>query len=158
MECYVCTEPAFTLSPCKCKNLYLHENCYAKLLAYNNKRCGVCLQDYPLPDLESPAVYIEKEDEERDELIRHNMFIPILLRDHAIAKNLCDGLMEPIRHIVIICLFFMAMKAIFDSEAFSDNSFFNSNDINFLFFSILLDSMFIFFIRSLSNKYRHNRN
>ena len=61
MECYVCTEPAFTLSPCKCKNLYLHDDCYAKLLAYDNKRCGICLQDYPLPDIESPAVYIEKD-------------------------------------------------------------------------------------------------
>ena len=116
MECYVCTEPAFTLSPCKCKNLYLHEDCYAKLLAYDNKRCGVCLQDYPLPDLESPTVYIEKEDEERDELIRHNMFIPILLRDHAIAKNLCDGLMEPVRHIIIICLH---LCFLFTSKIFS---------------------------------------
>ena len=32
-ECYVCTEECYTLSPCNCTNAYLHEDCYAKLIA-----------------------------------------------------------------------------------------------------------------------------
>lgn len=48
MDCYVCLEPCQTLSPCKCSDLYLHQNCYAKLLAYNNFYCTVCREMYPI--------------------------------------------------------------------------------------------------------------
>ena len=63
-ECYVCTDACDTLSPCKCKNLFLHENCYAMLLLYENKKCGVCLEDYPLVDIKPITTIVQEEEED----------------------------------------------------------------------------------------------
>jgi hypothetical protein len=105
MECYVCTEPAFSLSPCACKNLYLHEDCYAKLLAYDNKRCGICLQDYPLPDIEAPAVYT-KPSTDSDE---HNLPKMLSIR----------GCLEPLRHFTLIFILMNVIKYIFTVRSYS---------------------------------------
>ena len=48
MECYICTDKCDTLSPCTCEQLYLHQDCYAKLLAYDHKKCTVCNTPFPL--------------------------------------------------------------------------------------------------------------
>ena len=49
-ECYVCLDECYSLSPCKCENLYLHLECYTKLIAYNNYECKVCKAPYPIRD------------------------------------------------------------------------------------------------------------
>jgi len=46
-ECYICTDECYTLSPCKCKNAYLHQECYTRLIAYEHKQCSICLADFP---------------------------------------------------------------------------------------------------------------
>ena len=80
-ECYVCTEMAYTLSPCKCTNLFLHENCYAKLLAYDNTKCGVCTEPFPLPKID-PIVNITIEPPALRKLSLIWFFFPILSRPH----------------------------------------------------------------------------
>ena len=79
-ECYVCTDACDTLSPCKCKNLFLHENCYAMLLLYENKKCGVCLEDYPLVDIKPITTIVQEEEEEEIEPNPLWIFCPIMMR------------------------------------------------------------------------------
>ena len=46
MECYVCLEEnCYTLSPCKCTNLYVHPHCYVQV-ALNFKQCGICKEPF----------------------------------------------------------------------------------------------------------------
>ena len=85
-ECYVCTDACDTLSPCKCKNLFLHENCYAMLLLYENKKCGVCLEDYPLVDIK-PITTIVQEEEEEIEPNPLWIFCPIMMRPYPFKLN-----------------------------------------------------------------------
>lgn len=46
MECYVCLEEnCYTLSPCKCTNLYVHPHCYIQVVQ-NFKECGICKEPF----------------------------------------------------------------------------------------------------------------
>ena len=86
-ECYVCTDACDTLSPCKCKNLFLHENCYAMLLLYENKKCGVCLEDYPLVDMKPITTIVQEEEEEEIEPNPLWIFCPIMMRPYSFKLN-----------------------------------------------------------------------
>lgn len=102
-ECYVCTDIAYTLSPCKCKNLFLHEDCYAKLLAYDNIKCGVCTEPFPLPRID-PIVNIIVEPPVSRKLSLIWFFFPILMRPHPfICIDKClnlDIVLDVIRNMV----------------------------------------------------------
>jgi len=46
-NCFICTESCNNLSPCKCKNLYVHEECLLKsIYALNKTKCTICLSEY----------------------------------------------------------------------------------------------------------------
>lgn len=45
-ECYICTLEFAPLSPCNCKNMYLHYNCQIKLIHENDDKCSVCLEKF----------------------------------------------------------------------------------------------------------------
>ena len=46
-ECYICTLENGFVSPCKCKNLFLHPECELKLIkTSNNMNCSVCKYPY----------------------------------------------------------------------------------------------------------------
>ena len=62
MSCYVCFEACDTLSPCLCKEMYLHDNCLETLRIYDHLICQVCKAPYP-PRL----ISIEEENDEPDE-------------------------------------------------------------------------------------------
>ena len=113
MECYVCTDIAYTLSPCDCKNLYLCQECYAKLLAYDNKHCGICLKDFPLPDIEAPEVIIEKP---RRETI--SIWYPIICRSSLRPHNSCDFYFEPFRHFVLTLFIMNVVKYCFSPSKY----------------------------------------
>lgn len=107
-ECYVCTDACDTLSPCKCKNLFLHENCYAMLLLYDNKNCGVCLENYPLVDIKPITTIVQEEEEEEIEPNPLWIFCPIMMRPYsfklkAIYMGL-DVLVDIIRNMVLLFL------------------------------------------------------
>lgn len=106
-ECYVCTEMAYTLSPCNCKNLFLHEDCYAKLLAYDNIKCGVCTKPFPLPHID-PIVDITIEPPTPRKLGLIWFLFPILSRPHPfIYMEKCmnlDIILDVIRNMIGIYL------------------------------------------------------
>ena len=46
-ECYICTEKCRHLSPCSCKERYVHLRCLIKMInASNRKYCPVCLSTF----------------------------------------------------------------------------------------------------------------
>ena len=45
-ECYICTLESAQLSPCNCKNMYLHYQCQIKLIHEKGEKCSVCLEDF----------------------------------------------------------------------------------------------------------------
>ena len=46
-ECYICLKPNAPISPCLCKNMYLHIDCQKKLVdSLNNEKCSVCKSEY----------------------------------------------------------------------------------------------------------------
>tara|TARA_Y100000817_G_scaffold283961_1_gene250220 strand:+ start:683 stop:1129 length:447 start_codon:yes stop_codon:yes gene_type:complete len=147
MECYVCTEPAFSLSPCACKNLYLHEDCYAKLLAYDNKRCGICLQDYPLPDIEAPAVYTKPST-----TTDTSTALPILCRIKPVAVHFIDGCLEPLRHFFLIFILMNVIKYIFTVGDYSF-AFFQFDDYMFWLYAIVFYFFICLVVRGV---HRHN--
>ena len=63
-ECYICLEDTPLLSPCKCVERYLCENCMEKLRIYNYKRCTVCGTKYPKVYEEIIDVHIDIEPDE----------------------------------------------------------------------------------------------
>ena len=110
-ECYVCTDACDTLSPCKCKNLFLHENCYAMLLLYENKKCGVCLEDYPLVDIKPITTIVQEEEEEEIEPNPLWIFCPIMMRPQPFKlKAIYMGLDT----IIGLLLIFMVLYIYFD--------------------------------------------
>tara|TARA_B100000676_G_C18085535_1_gene854704 strand:- start:3976 stop:4425 length:450 start_codon:yes stop_codon:yes gene_type:complete len=141
-ECYVCTEMAYTLSPCKCKNLFLHDDCYAKLLAYDNKQCGVCLEDFPLPDLEAQDVYVEKK-------IRTNYCLPILFRTVKTPVNKWDLMVDPLRHLVAEFIFFNVFKFVIKTSSYQ-MFLFDGEDIYILVLSLIVYSMFALAVRGMN--------
>jgi len=140
MECYVCTEPAYSLSPCACKNLYLHEDCYAKLLLYNNTRCGICLQDYPLPDIEAPTVYTKSSTDSDD-------YEPC--RGKTITAKCC------LQHLLRFLMVFILMnvfKYIFTVHSYSF-TIFELDDYAYWFYALL-----VYFLICLIVKGVHGHN
>lgn len=123
-ECYVCTDISYTLSPCKCKNLYLHQDCYAKLLAYNNKQCGVCLEPFPLPDLEAPEIYVKPSVPVQKV---ESLCIPILMGRPPIGIK--DLIMEPVRHTLYLFLLFNLLKFIIFPSTYTFAFVFTTSDI-----------------------------
>ena len=45
-ECYICALDSAPLSPCNCRNMYLHYHCQIKLIHEKGEKCSVCLVDY----------------------------------------------------------------------------------------------------------------
>ncbi len=45
-ECYICTLESAPLSPCNCKNMYLHNNCQIKLMQEKGQKCSICLEEF----------------------------------------------------------------------------------------------------------------
>lgn len=149
-ECYVCTEIAYTLSPCKCKNLYLHDDCYGKLLAYDNKHCGVCLEPFPLPDLEAPDIYIKPPPPvPKVEFL----CIPIAMGRPAIGMK--DSIMEPVRHAIYLVLLFNLLKIIIFPSTYTFTFVFATPDI---LISILTTFIYGCFVLTIRGMYIHNNN
>lgn len=116
MECYICTDQCDTLSPCTCEQLYLHEDCYAKLLAYDHKKCTVCNTPFPLeiedvvPELSVDSM--EEEDERPRKPNKMWVLVPIYLRPRDIcamyeADILIELIRTPIWIFMIMILFSM---------------------------------------------------
>ena len=46
-ECYICSQDNAPLSPCKCKNMFIHEICQLKSIEkLNSPKCSVCKTEY----------------------------------------------------------------------------------------------------------------
>ena len=46
-ECYICYEECLHLSPCDCKTLYIHKECFKKLINKNKEiNCKICKKKY----------------------------------------------------------------------------------------------------------------
>lgn len=147
-ECYVCTDIAYTLSPCKCKNLYLHDDCYGKLLAYDNKHCGVCLEPFPLPDLEAPEIYIKPpETVHKVELL----CVPILMGRRAIGMK--DSIVEPLRHMVYLVLLFNVLKLIIFPSTYTFTFDVATPDILISTLTIFIYGCFILTVRGVYIRY-----
>lgn len=41
-SCFVCLEPCDTKSPCECKTMYLHAECFVRVLESNGETCKIC--------------------------------------------------------------------------------------------------------------------
>tara|TARA_A100001015_G_C14950938_1_gene696723 strand:- start:585 stop:1049 length:465 start_codon:yes stop_codon:yes gene_type:complete len=149
MECYVCTEPAFTLSPCKCKNLYLHEDCYAKLLAYDNKRCGVCLEPFPLPDIEAPKVFIDPPVP-RPHTVDFWLICPIIARPTLKIYDPVDVLFEPVRNFILIYAWCTIIKMASDPE---DMNLFDPNNYKYWLVGLLFHFLSLLCLRGI---FQHN--
>jgi hypothetical protein len=116
-DCYICMEECYTLSPCKCVNMYLHEDCYAKLLAYDNDSCKICNEPYP----DKPSdIFIDLEDDESEEDDENNcsfsawyitpmMCRPLHFDSHSVFY--CYDLMfEPVRYAINIWVITCVLK------------------------------------------------
>ena len=143
-ECYVCYDACYSLSPCKCTDLYLCNNCYAKLILYNNTKCTVCSAPYPPSHLKVVAdVEEEMENEEEEELKIGLMwfFVPIMMRPHPFTtfpnKHL-DVLLDVGRSsfCILICTYFVSVAR--DESPFETvvNAIYGL--LLFLFFSIMI--------------------
>lgn len=141
-ECYVCTDTSYTLSPCKCKNLYLHQDCYDKLLAYNNKHCGVCLEPFPFPEVEAPDIYINIHETETKV---HISCIPIVVG--RTSSGIIDSIMEPLRHTLYIFLLFNLLKFIIFPSNYTIAFALKTSDILISFLTIFIYGSFILAVR-----------
>ena len=125
MDCYVCLEPCQTLSPCKCSDLYLHQNCYAKLLAYDNFYCTVCREMYPInikdvyssdEDVEENLEMGEDEPSEPSEPknpVLCRVFVPIQCRKHRERQpHIVDVYVNGLRHLIAIWILTCALSRI----------------------------------------------
>ena len=141
MECYVCTEVAYTLSPCKCKNLYLHQKCYEKLLAYENYKCNVCLTPFPIA--------VKDVEEAKEEPTRFTVPIckikPIVCRRDLLLLHEVDIMLEPFRHIVLWYVLLCCIKLLFQPLPFTFVPGFD--DVYFIIFSVIFYICIIFFVR-----------
>tara|TARA_B100001778_G_C18546767_1_gene611024 strand:+ start:323 stop:772 length:450 start_codon:yes stop_codon:yes gene_type:complete len=46
-ECYICIEGDAKLSPCNCKNMYIHDECLLELISKtNSSECKVCKEEF----------------------------------------------------------------------------------------------------------------
>ena len=45
-ECYICALDSAPLSPCNCRNMYLHYHCQIKLIHEKGEKCSVCLEEF----------------------------------------------------------------------------------------------------------------
>lgn len=46
-ECYICIEEDANLSPCNCKNMYIHDECLLELISKtNSSKCKVCKEEF----------------------------------------------------------------------------------------------------------------
>ena len=104
-DCYVCMEECYTLSPCKCVNMYLHEDCYATLLAYNNHSCKICNETYPDKPIDIAIDLHDDESDEDDEdvcLCSPWYMTPMSCRpfqfDYHPAFYCYDLMLEPVRY------------------------------------------------------------
>lgn len=141
-ECYVCYDACYSLSPCKCTDLYLCDNCYAKLILYNNTKCTVCSAPYP-PSHLNLVSGAEDENEEEDELKIGLIwfFIPIMMRPHPFTtfpNKKLDMLLDVGRSsfCILICTYFSALargEPLFENPI---NAIFGL--LLFLFFSIMI--------------------
>jgi E3 ubiquitin-protein ligase DOA10 len=54
IECYICYEECLDLSPCDCKTLYIHKECFKKLVTKNKDVvCKICKKEYTNLKIES---------------------------------------------------------------------------------------------------------
>ena len=147
-ECYVCTEECYTLSPCNCTNAYLHEDCYAKLIACKYKKCTMCLADFPVPE----PVHIEEADDiyiglDEDEINIVWWLTPILMRPHPHTSfNDCDVIIDFPRNI----LWVVSYMLLFHSLDYPDDpliNIFSTKSTTEWFYSIILHLMICVIIR-----------
>ena len=119
-ECYVCYDTCYSLSPCKCTNLYLCNICYAKLIIYNNTKCTICSSPYPPSDLklvgdvEDEMILMENEEEEELKIGLIWFFLPILMRPHPFTtfpNKYLDMLLDVGRcsFCILICTYFVSL-------------------------------------------------
>ena len=106
-DCYVCMEPCFTLSPCKCTNLFLHEHCYYHLLEYKHYECTVCKENYPHVNIYSEDTDTYSEEEEDDEEPKNSWWCIVCVplpcrRIQGTYHNACDACCDHVRHFLLM--------------------------------------------------------
>ena len=57
-ECYICALDSAPLSPCNCRNMYLHYHCQIKLIHEKGEKCSVCLVDYNNVEVYTKVKYV----------------------------------------------------------------------------------------------------
>ena len=57
-ECYICALDSAPLSPCNCRNMYLHYHCQTKLIHEKGEKCSVCLVEYNNVDVYTKVKYV----------------------------------------------------------------------------------------------------
>lgn len=57
-ECYICSLDSAPLSPCNCRNMYLHYHCQIKLIHEKGEKCSVCLVDYNNVEVYTKVKYV----------------------------------------------------------------------------------------------------
>jgi hypothetical protein len=46
-ECYICIEGDAKLSPCNCKDIYIHDECLLELISKTNtSKCSICKEEF----------------------------------------------------------------------------------------------------------------
>ena len=124
MECYVCTEECYTLSPCKCMNLALCDDCYAKLLIYGNKKCGVCLEEFPIPEeiVSEEIEPVNINPDENNKLSAYWIFFPIMMRPHPHTTfpecSRIDGAMDVLRNLVCFLIYYFIYETVMQPKKF----------------------------------------
>lgn len=57
-ECYICALDSAPLSPCNCRNMYLHYHCQIKLIHEKGEKCSVCLEEFNNVDVYTKVKYV----------------------------------------------------------------------------------------------------
>lgn len=57
-ECYICALDSAPLSPCNCRNMYLHYQCQIKLIHEKGEKCSVCLVEFNNVDVYTKVKYV----------------------------------------------------------------------------------------------------
>lgn len=159
-ECYVCTDMCYTLSPCNCTNAYLHEECYSRLIAYNNKKCTICLADFPIqtiPPKESSAELSEERSElfEEDDILYPPIWyiiMPILMRPYYYSPlNSTDAYFDFPRNMLWVTGY-MSLFHVIDNPDIEWSAIFSTPSIIQWFMCIIIHISFCILVRHTLTK------
>ena len=153
-ECYVCTEECYTLSPCKCKSAYLHDVCYAKLIAYDNKNCTICLTEFPKPEIDISTELSSEHHAHEIYPPCYWVITPLLMRPvYYQPFNVVDSYIDVLRNILWLIVYMCIFHSIDYPDTSMEHIFDQSELINWLM-CIIIHITVCVIVRSACTKKR----